>query len=37
VSQSVELPGSFPRAWPGPGTRRAEFGNFGGGGFIRLQ
>jgi len=28
VSQSVELPGSFPRAWPGPGIRRAEFGNF---------
>jgi len=28
VSQSVELPGSFPRAWPGPWTRRAEFGNF---------
>jgi len=28
VSQSVELPGSFPRAWAGPGTRHAEFGNF---------
>jgi len=28
VSQSVELPGSFPRAWPGLGTRRPEFGNF---------
>jgi len=28
VSQSVELPGSFPRAWPGPGTHCAEFGNF---------
>jgi len=28
VSQSVELLGSFPRAWPGPGTRCAEFGNF---------
>jgi len=27
ISQPVELRGSTPRAWPGPGTRRAELGN----------